>query len=191
VTITLPNDLLSDPVRLKGWDPVVSSCAPGVAVALPMRDRLRLVVLDLAGRAGGGVEAVCGVVQSGSSLPAAELADHLVVARLGSSRCSSVAIADLVPDGTLDLQVRNAPPAMLLSAGRPARLLPGGMPERVNPGEVLLLCSASFFEDPPAVLGTVRQSPPGAASLAKLRRALKSEPHRGATASVAAGSLDL
>ena len=189
MTITWSNDLISDQAQVNAWHPVLSSHAPGVAAAVPMTDRLRLVVLDLTDHAGRGAEVVGEVNASASTLSAVELADYLVAAQLNSSRCSSVAIADLFADGSLDLQVRNAPPAVLLSPGNPPRLLPGGIRERVVPGEVLLLCSASFLEDPPAVLGTVRQMPGDDTSLARLRQALKTTPHRGATASVAAGSL--
>jgi hypothetical protein len=188
VTLTWQHDLLNDQVQY--WHPVVSSRAPGFAAAVSMTDRLRLVVLDLTAGDGLGAEVLREVNQPTMALSAADLADQLMVDYCGRSRCSSVAIADLFPDGRLDLQVRNAPPAVLLSAGVPARLLPGrstsGILDRVAPGEVLLLCSASYLEDPPAVLGTVRQSPGDDTSLDRLRRALETAPHCGATASVAA-----
>jgi hypothetical protein len=208
VTLTWPGDLVSDQVQWHEWHPVVSSCAPGVAVAVTMADRLRLVVLDLAdldlaerdAPDDRGAEVLREVSRS-TSLSAADIADQLAVDDGGGSRCSSVAIADLFSDGALDLQLRNAPPAVLLAPGTTARILSGNgtgtssstgeTRHRLASGEVLLLCSASFLEDPPPVLGTVRGSPADDVALATLRRALTTALHRGASASVAADLLDL
>ena len=188
MTLTWSADLVRDRAQQERWQPMVSSCAPGFAAAVTMTDRLRLVVLDLADPDGLEVEEAFD-----TALHAADLAERLVAADLGRARCPSVAIADLFPDGTLDLQVRNAPPALLLRPGAPARLLPavsqGGRNDQMAPGEVLLLCSASFLEDPPTVLGTVRRLPT-TADLANLRQALSAAPHPGATASVASTSGD-
>jgi len=190
VTLALAGDPVFDEASWRAWHPMLSSRAPGVAVALPLADRLRLVVLDLAARDGLGAEVIRQVSHPAIALTAADLADQLVDGHLGHARCSSVAIADLLPGGRLELQVRAAPSAVLLSPGRSARLLPGassgpsGRLERIDPGDVLVLCSASFLEDPPAVLGTVRRTPPDDADLLYLRQVLRVSAHPGATASV-------
>ena len=48
--------------------------------------------------------------------------------------------------------------------------------------DCLLLCSATFLEYPPAVLGVVRGSTPGADAVEALQRALAATAHAGATA---------
>ena len=190
MTVTLVGGPVFDEAAWRDWHPMLSGRAPGVAVALPMEDRLRLVVLDLADSNGLGAEVVRQVSHPAMTLTASELADQLVDTYLGRSRCASVAIADLRRDGRLELQARAAPPAVLLSRARAARLLPGtstgavGRSERLVPGEVLVLCSASFLEDPPAVLGTIRRSSGQGTDAAQLRQELRACGHRGATASV-------
>jgi hypothetical protein len=188
VTLTLDSGLRSGDDQVRHWNPVLSSRAPGFAAALPIVGGLRLIVLDVSDRRLPRTALTAAMGRQMVDGSADALADRLVGSRFGRSRCSSVAIADLSRHGVLDLQLRNAPSAVLLSPQHPARLLPGAVagsePYHVGTGEVLILCSASFLEDPPAALGTVRQSPAGDDGLARLRRALRVAPHPGASASV-------
>ena len=194
MTVFLADDLVLGQAPSRRWCPMLSSSAPGLAVAVPMPDRLRLIVLELARPNGLDAKFARSVSRSAFALNASGLADHLAGEHGSRSRCSSVAIADLTPDGGLNLQVRAAPPALLLSPGKAARLLPGASsemaarPELLAGGDILVLCSATFLEDPPSILGTVRRSLAEDAQLARLRHMLRESGHPGATASVAVPS---
>jgi hypothetical protein len=190
MTLTLPLDLLRRDGPGEEWDPMLSGRAPGLALAVTVEDRLRLVVLDVAEQGSLDLDTAEELKQHCAGRRADELADELVTGRSGRHPlCESVAIADLWPDGQLQLRIRNAPSAVLLSPDQPARLIPdtgspGACPP-IRPAEVLLLCSASFLEEPPSVLGAVRRSFFTTSGLTELRRSLQRTAHPGATASIA------
>lgn len=190
MTLTFPLDLLHRGEAGEVWDPMLSGHAPGLTLAVTIEDRLRLVVLDVADQSSVDAEALDELKHHCAGRQADDLADDLVAGRSSwHPSCASVAIADLSPDGQLQLRMRNAPSAVLLSPAQPARLLPDTGPTdgcpRVGPGEVLLLCSASFLEEPPPALGAVRRSLFTDSGLTRLRRSLQNASHPGATASVA------
>jgi hypothetical protein len=167
---------------------MLSSSTSGFAVVMPLPDRLRVVVLDAA----AGVRLTPGVVDGLLDRcvrgTAATGADAVMARGARRPMCASAVVADLWPDGGFVLETRAAPPALLLSPGRKARLLseatPADTPAALAAGEVLMLVSASFLEDPPPVLGTVRRATPDGAGLADLRRALRAAARTGATASL-------
>lgn len=98
--------------------------------------------------------------------------------------CASAAIADLWPDGTLDVQTRNAPPAIHLRPDRTAELLAGTGPrlQRLGHADLLVLCSAAFLEEPPPILATLRRTTHSSQRLLGLRRRLTGRPAHGALA---------
>jgi hypothetical protein len=91
--------------------------------------------------------------------------------RVGDGRASvgglvpgtgSLVTASLLDDGSVVVETRTAPPALLVSANG-AQLLPAVpgqcKPTRVGPGDRLLLCSASALDAPPVGLVNILRAP--------------------------------
>jgi len=173
-------------LRPGAWLPALTGVEPGIAAGVRCDGRLRVAVVEFAGRRSSLTDLARRTLARTASRPVTEAAAALAALDGASSR-PSVAVADLSPDGILRLALRDAPPAILLSPDRPARAVVAhgpGSELSLRPEDSLLLCSATFLEDPPSLLRTVRGSSPGQEALDELQRALPLTRHPGATALV-------
>jgi hypothetical protein len=130
------------------WIPSAVTSEPGFAMATILDGGLlRIVLVDVARKrlTSGDVRSAVSDQFSGSLTG---IADGLVSSRLRRPLCSSVAVADLEPDGHVNLCVRNAPPAVLFT-GDQLRMLSGrrvsyAIRTRLRAGEALVLRSAKL-----------------------------------------------
>jgi len=114
MTLTRPVDLLPPEGHSGAWDPMLSGRLPGLALAITMGDRLRLVVLDGAGPSHLDRGTVDELKRNCADRLADDLVDELVTGRARwHPWCGSAAIAELGPGGQLHLRIRNAPSAVL------------------------------------------------------------------------------
>jgi hypothetical protein len=168
------------------WQPLLTGVAPGVAAAVHAGDTLRVAVVELPGRAHFSPEAVHRTLRRTTTWPVANACAALASLDGDASR-PSIAVADVAPDGSVTLAVLDAPPAIVLSPDRAARALApagDGEPWTLGPDDALLLCSATFLEDPPSALSRVRGSALEPATLAELHESLAAAGRTGATALV-------
>jgi hypothetical protein len=171
------------------WQPALVSTDPGVALSIRSRDRQRVVILESPAAGRGGTTFREQALRRCLGNTPVEAADALLGRSGGRRLCTGVAVADLRADGRVDLCVVNAPPAVLLSPDAVAVSVSGPGDDAVTCtlalGDVLLLCSATFLEEPPRVMSSLRDEALGAAGLRRLRQALQSPPEAGAVATLA------
>jgi hypothetical protein len=168
-------------LRRQCWLPVLTSAAPGIATGLPCGDRLRVAVVELPALS---ATAVRRTLRRTATWPLEAAADALADLDRWSSR-PTMAVADLAPDGALELALRDAPPAIVLSPDRAARTVgPADTSAVLRPQDALLICSATFLENPPESLSRIRDSGHGGSAVDELRRALAQTGQTGATALV-------
>jgi hypothetical protein len=171
------------------WQPVLVSAEPGVALSIRSRNQHRIVIFEspATGRAVSALRAQA--VRRCVSGTTEEAAEALLGRRGGRRLGTGVAVADLHSGGRVDLCVLGGPPAVLLSPDARAVSVSGPGADAVTcslaVGDVLLLCSSSFLEEPPRVLRTLRDEAPGALGLRRLRQTLRTTPDAGAVATLA------
>jgi hypothetical protein len=171
------------------WQPVLVSSEPGVALSIRSRNQHRVVIFEspATGRAVSALRAQA--VRRCAEGTTEEAAEALLGRSGGRSLCTGVAVADLRSGGRVDLCVMGGPPAVLLSPEARAVSVSGPGADAVTcslaVGDVLLLCSASFLEEPPRVMRTLRDDAPGPLGLRRLRQTLRTVPEAGAVATLA------
>jgi hypothetical protein len=194
MTIVLADTVRRDAVTATAdtWQPLLVSADPGVALSFRTRDSHRVVILESAVAGPGCASLRAQAMRRCTGTTTVEAADALL-GRAGDRRlCTGVAVADLRADGRVDVCVVNAPPAVLITPGAVATGVCGPDDEAVTctlaAGDVLLLCSATFLEEPPWVMSSLRVEPLGPAGIRRLRRTLRRPPGAGAVATLAWGT---